>query len=134
MPLQKSPSSQDAPVFGGWKQAPSPSHWSFVHELPSPVQPVPAATAQLPLPPVVSLQWLLHSPPPAHGLTPDGVQVPPEHASIPLQKWPSSHGAVLFGCAHAPFPLHWSFVQGLPSSVQPVPAATSQLPSPPPVS
>jgi hypothetical protein len=133
MPLQKSPSSQDAPVFGGWKQAPSPSHWSFVHELLSPVQPVPAATAQLPLPPVVSLQWLLHSPPPAQGL-PAWVHAPPLQTSAPSQKCPLSHGAALLGCVQAPAPSHLSSVQGLSSLAQAVSAVTWQFPLPPPVS
>jgi hypothetical protein len=37
--------------------------------------------------------------------------------SVPLQKAPSSHGAVLFGCVQVPLPLHTSLVQTLPSLV-----------------
>src|SRR5262249_38440118 len=44
-----------------------------------------------------------------------------------LQKSPSSHGAVLFGCVQAPLPLHWSFVHTLPSLVHAVPAESKQL-------
>src|SRR5262249_59951702 len=67
-----------------------------------------------------SLHVLAHSGPPAHG-SPAWVQAPPLQTSAPLQKRPSSHGAVLFGCVHVPVPLHRSSVHGLPSLVQAVP-------------
>jgi len=58
---------------------------------------------------------------PGHGFVPCTEQAPPEQVSLPLQKTPSLHGTVLFGCAHVPLPLHWSLVQTLPSSGQAVP-------------
>jgi len=58
----------------------------------------------------------------------------PAHASLFTGLYPSSHGAELLGCVQAPCPLHSSSVQGLLSAVQPVPAVTSQVPVPPPVS
>src|SRR5262245_64296149 len=119
-PLQVSPDVQSSPSLhvapslpGGWLQVPLPLHWSFVHGFPSLVHAVPAGSRQLS---AASLQVSAHSGPPVQGL-PTCTQVPPLHVSGPLQKSPSSHGAVLFGCVQAPAPLHWSFVHALPSSV-----------------
>ena len=58
-----------------------------------------------------TLHW---SPAPAQ-LRGAPVQEPALHASFTVQKRPSSHEAVLFGCVHAPAPLQTSFVQRLPS-------------------
>ena len=48
-------------------------------------------------------------------------QLPPLQMSAPLQKMPSSHGLLLFGCAQAPAPSQVSLVHTFPSSVQAVP-------------
>jgi hypothetical protein len=53
---------------------------------------------------------------PTHGSPVWMLQVPPEHVSVPLQKMPSSHGAPLLACVHAPAPSHRSSVHGLLSS------------------
>ena len=55
------------------------------------------------------------------------LQAPPLQVSAPLQKSPSSQGAVLFGCAQFPAPSHWSSVHTFPSSVQSVPVGSKQL-------
>src|SRR5262249_62164593 len=73
-----------------------------------------------------SLTVLANPAPPAHG-SPAWVQAPPLQTSAPLQKRPSSHGAVLFGCVHVPVPLHRSSVHGLPSLVQAVPDASHEV-------
>jgi len=125
--LQTSPvvqgfrSSHGAVLFG-CVQAPSPSHWSSVQTSPSSVHSVSAAVWQSC---AASLQVLSHSAPPVHG-SPLCVQAPPLQVSVPLQKRPSLHGAVFFGCVHAPAPLHTSSVQTLPSLVQAVPAPAWQ--------
>ena len=121
-PLQKRPSLQDAVLFG-CPQEPDPLHWSFVQPLPSSVQVVPDGAKQSS---AVSLHTAAHSAPPAQGSPAWTPQVPPLHVSAPLQKTPSSHGAVLLECAQLPEPLHWSLVQPLPSSVQAVPPGAKQ--------
>src|SRR5258705_13822097 len=57
----------------------------------------------------------LHWSPAAEQLRGAPVHVPPLQASFTVQKRPSSHETVLFGCEHAPAPLQTSFVQRLPS-------------------
>src|SRR4029078_5807257 len=108
VPLQNWLSSHAA-VFAGCTHAPLPSHSSSVQTLPSSVQEVPAASKKFsPL----SLQRSAHSPPPRHGL-PACPQALAAHVSTPLQNTPSSHAAVLLGCAQTPAPLHASSVQTL---------------------
>jgi len=53
------------------------------------------------------------------------VHVPALQASFTVQKSPSSHGAVLFGCVHAPAPLQTSFVHRLPSLAHAEPDASN---------
>jgi hypothetical protein len=50
---------------------------------------------------------------------------PPEQASLTVQKSPSSHGAVLFGCVQTPAPLQTSLVHRLPSLAQALPDASN---------
>ena len=57
---------------------------------------------------------------------------PPLHVSEPLQNRLSSHGDELLRCEHVPVPLHWSFVQTLPSLVHGVPASVLLEPHVPP--
>src|SRR5262249_18373324 len=124
-PLQNRPSSQGA-VLLGCVQVPAPLHWSLVQPLPSSVHAVPDGAKQLS---AASLQADAHSAPPAHGSPAWTLQLPLLHASPPLQNSPASQGAVLFGCAQVPAPLHWSLVQPLPSSAHAVPDGAKQLPA-----
>jgi hypothetical protein len=103
---------------------PWPSQISLVHTSPSSVQHVFAAVKQFRS---VSLHVVLHSAPPAHGSPACRLQLPPLQVSLPLQKTPSSHGAVLFGWVHAPAPSQTSSVQGLVSALQAVPAEAKQF-------
>src|SRR5206468_488404 len=116
-PLQNSPSVQGAVLFG-WAQVPAPLHWSLVQPLPSSVHATPTGAKQLS---AASLHVDAHSAPPAHGSPACTPQLPPPQVSAPLQNTPSSQGAVLFGWAQVPEPLHWSLVQPLPSSVHATP-------------
>src|SRR5262245_19617807 len=63
------------------------------------------------------------------------MHTPSLHTSGDVQALPSLHGAVLFGCVHAPLPSHWSSVHTLPSFVQAVIAgwkpSTGQAPDDP---
>ena len=120
--VQALPSLQGA-VLAVWAQVPAPLQTSSVQTLPSVLQAVAAAVKQLS---AASLQELLHSAPPAQG-SPAWLQVPPPQVSAPLQKRPSSQGAVLLVWAQVPVPLQASSVQTLPSVVQAVAAATKQL-------
>jgi hypothetical protein len=127
-PLQASPVVQALPsshaaVLLTCAQVPAPLQTSFVQTLLSLVQAVLAATKQFP---AASLHELLHSAPPAQG-SPAWPQAPPLQVSTPLQKTPSSQGAVLFVCRHVPVPLHLSSVQALLSSVQALAAALKQF-------
>ena len=79
-------------VLPGWTHEPFPSHRSSVQGLPSLVQLVPIGSKQLCAP---SLHVSSHAEPAEHGL-PACPQIPPLHVSTPLQKTPSSQGAVLF--------------------------------------
>jgi hypothetical protein len=97
---------------------------SSVHPLPSSLQLVPAGAAHVS---AASLQVRLHSGPPAQGSPMCTPQVPAAHVSAPLQKTPSSHGAVFAGCTHWPVPLHASVVQTLPSLAQGPGASASQV-------
>src|SRR5262249_2034337 len=117
------PSSHGAVLFG-WAQLPAPLHWSLVHPLPSSVHAVPDGAKQLS---AASLQVDAHSAPPAHGSPACTLHEPPLHVSAPSQKRPAAHGAVLFGWAQLPAPLHWSLVPPLPSSVHAVPDGAKQL-------
>ena len=65
---------------------------------------------------------------PGHGLPEWRLQELPLHRSAPLQKSPSLHCAEFAGCVHAADePLQISFVQTLPSFVQPVLLPTNTL-------
>src|SRR5262249_26866972 len=119
VPLQKRLSLHGS-VLGGCAHAPLPLHASSVQPLPSSVHGVPPGSKQLP---ADSLHASAHSGPLAHGSPACWPHAPPLHVSAPLQKTPSSHGAVLFGCAHVPDPSHWSLVQRFPSSAQALPVS-----------
>jgi hypothetical protein len=82
-------------------QAPAPSHASTLHGLPSVLHGVPLGSKQSS---AASLQRSAHSDPAVHG-SPVCPQVPPLQVSVPVQKSPSSHGAVFAGWMHVPVPL-----------------------------
>src|SRR5438034_3586056 len=103
--------SSHGAVLSGCVQAPSPSHWSSVQTSPSSVHGVSAAVWQSW---AASLHVLLHSGPLAHG-SPLCLQTPPLQVSVPLQKTPSLHGAVLLVCVQPLEGSHPSSVHGLPS-------------------
>ena len=106
-----------------WAQVPVPLQASSVQTLLSVAQAVAAAAKQLS---AVSLQELLQSAPPAQG-SPAWPQVPAPQVSAPLQKTPSSQGAVLLVWAQAPAPLQKSSVQTLLSVAQAVAVELKQL-------
>jgi len=73
------------------------SHWLAADR-----QTVPAGSRQLS---AASLHVCAQAGPPAHGSPEWVLHPPPLQWSLPLQKRPSSHGAVLFVCTQAPPPL-----------------------------
>jgi hypothetical protein len=86
-PAQVSDVVQALPSLHGavllvFTQLPVPLQTSSVQTLPSEVQAVPAATAQLS---ASSLQELLQTPPVVHGSPAWTAQAPPEQVSAPLQ-------------------------------------------------
>jgi hypothetical protein len=120
--VQALPSSQVAALLT-CAQVPAPLHRSLVQTLLSLVQAVVAAAKQFA---AASLHELAHSAPPAQG-SPAWPQAPPLQVSTPLQKRPSSQGAVLFVCWQVPVPLQVSSVQALLSLVQALAAALKQF-------